>query len=116
MKIDSKDFRVPPRKKVDLGKWPTIVDPYYKSKKQYKELLLEHMEKLSSLQQLHYASNQYALLVIFQGMSTRRAARFTVSSNPAPRNSNTIFYGAPRAVFPNAAGLGSSIVLIMRKC
>jgi PPK2 family polyphosphate:nucleotide phosphotransferase len=68
MKIDSKDFRVPPGKEVDLGKWPTIVDPYYKSKKQYKELLLEHMEKLSSLQQLHYASNQFALLVIFQGM------------------------------------------------
>ena len=68
MKIDSKDFRIPPGKEVDLGKWPTIVDPWYKSKKQYKELLLEHMEKLSSLQQLHYASNQYALLVIFQGM------------------------------------------------
>ena len=68
MKINSKDFRIPPGKGVDLGKWPTIVDPYYKSKKQYKELLLEHMEKLSSLQQLHYASNQFALLLIFQGM------------------------------------------------
>src|SRR5580658_8991882 len=68
MKIDSNDFRVPAGKEVDLGKWPTIVDPYYKSKKQYKELLLEHMEKLSSLQQQHYASNQFALLVIFQGM------------------------------------------------
>ena len=68
MKIDTKDFRVQPGKKVDLSQWPTIVDPYYKSKKQYKELLLEHMEKLSSLQQLHYASNIYALLVIFQGM------------------------------------------------
>jgi PPK2 family polyphosphate:nucleotide phosphotransferase len=68
MNIDSKDFSVSPGKKVNLSKWPTIVDPYYKSKKQYKELLLEHMEKLSSLQQLHYASNRYALLVIFQGM------------------------------------------------
>ena len=68
MNIDSKDFSISPGKKVNLSKWPTIVDPYYKSKKQYKELLLEHMEKLSSLQQLHYASNLYALLVIFQGM------------------------------------------------
>ena len=68
MKIDPKDFRIPPEKEVDLGKWPTIVDPYYKSNKQYKELLLEHMQKLSSLQQVHYASNQFALLVIFQGM------------------------------------------------
>jgi PPK2 family polyphosphate:nucleotide phosphotransferase len=68
MNIDSKDFRLPPGKKVDLRKWPTIVDPYSKSKKQYKELLLGHMEELSSLQQLHYASNHYALLLIFQGM------------------------------------------------
>ena len=68
MNIDSKDYRVPPDKKVDLGKWPTVVDPYYKSKKQYQELLNLHMEKLNSLQQLHYASNRHALLLIFQGM------------------------------------------------
>ena len=68
MKIDSNDFRVPSGKTVDLSKWPTICDPYYKSKKEYKQLLLEHMEKLSSLQQLHYAFSRYTLLVIFQGM------------------------------------------------
>src|SRR5271154_502004 len=68
MTIDSSDYRVPPNKKVDLGEWPTVVDPYYKSKKQYQELLNLHMEKLSSLQQLHYASNRHALLLIFQGM------------------------------------------------
>ena len=70
MNIDSKDFRVSPGKKVDLSKWPTIVDPYCKSTKKYKELLLEHMEKLSSLQQLHYATNRHALLLIFQGMDS----------------------------------------------
>jgi polyphosphate kinase 2 (PPK2 family) len=75
MKIDSKDFGVPPETKVNLSKWPTIVDPYSKSKKQYKELLLEHMEKLSSLQQLHYASNQHALLLIFQGMDSAVESR-----------------------------------------
>ena len=68
MIIDSKQYRVPPDKKIDLGKWPTVVHPYAKSKKLYKELLQEHMEKLSSLQQLHYASHKYALLLIFQGM------------------------------------------------
>jgi PPK2 family polyphosphate:nucleotide phosphotransferase len=67
MKIDSKDFRVT-GKKVNLSKWPTIVKPVYKSKEQYQELLGEHVEKLSSLQQLHYASHRYALLLIFQGM------------------------------------------------
>jgi PPK2 family polyphosphate:nucleotide phosphotransferase len=44
------------------------VKPFCKSKKRYRELLEEHIEELSSLQQLHYASNRYALLLIFQGM------------------------------------------------
>jgi PPK2 family polyphosphate:nucleotide phosphotransferase len=68
MKIDSKDFRVRPGKKVELRKWPTIVKPFCESKKAYQKLLGEHVEKLSSLQRLHYASNRYALLLIFQGM------------------------------------------------
>ena len=68
MKIDSKDFRVWPEKKVKLSKWPTTVKPFYKSKKQYQKLLGEHVEQLSALQHLHYASNRYALLLIFQGM------------------------------------------------
>ena len=68
MKINSKDFRVRPGKKVALKDWPTIVKPFCKSKKRYKELLEEHVEELSSLQCLHYASSRYALLLIFQGM------------------------------------------------
>jgi PPK2 family polyphosphate:nucleotide phosphotransferase len=66
--IDPKDYRVPPDKKVDLSKCPTIVKPYARSTKEYKDLLLQHLEKLSSLQQLLYASHSYALLLIFQGM------------------------------------------------
>ena len=38
MKIHSNDFRVRPGKKVDLRKWPTIVKPFYKSKKRYQKL------------------------------------------------------------------------------
>ena len=68
MKINSKDFRVRPGKKVQLSEWPTIVKPFCKTKKEYQELLTEHVEELSSLQRLHYASNRYALLLIFQGM------------------------------------------------
>jgi polyphosphate kinase 2 (PPK2 family) len=67
MKISSKDFRVT-GKKVTLDEWPTIVRPFFKSKKQCQQMLAEHVEELSSLQQLHYASNRYALLLIFQGM------------------------------------------------
>jgi PPK2 family polyphosphate:nucleotide phosphotransferase len=68
MKIDSKDFRVRPGQKVQLGEWPTVVKPYCKSKKDYRTLLEKHVEDLSSLQNLHYASNRYALLLILQGM------------------------------------------------
>ncbi len=39
MKINSKDFRVKEGDEVNLKKWPTIVKPVYKSKKQYEELL-----------------------------------------------------------------------------
>jgi len=68
MKIDSKDFRVRPRKKVHLSEWPTIVKPFCRSPEEYQKLLGEHVDELSSLQRLHYASDRYALLLIFQGM------------------------------------------------
>jgi PPK2 family polyphosphate:nucleotide phosphotransferase len=68
MKINSKEFRVRPGEKVQLSERPTIVKPFCNSKKQYRKLLGEHVEELSSLQQLHWASNRYALLLIFQGM------------------------------------------------
>jgi polyphosphate kinase 2 (PPK2 family) len=68
MKIHSKDFCVRERDKVNLKKWPTIVKPVYKSKEQYQKLLAQHVEKLSDQQQLLYASNRFALLLIFQAM------------------------------------------------
>jgi len=70
LKINSKDFRVPPGKKVELKRWPTTVERFSKSKEEYQELLEKHVETLSSLQQLHYASSRYALLLIFQGMDS----------------------------------------------
>jgi len=68
MKISSKDFRVREGDEVDLRKWPTTVEPVYESKKHYHKLLGEHIVQLSSLQQLLYASNRYAVLLIFQAM------------------------------------------------
>jgi len=70
LKINSKDFRVPPGKKVELKRWPTTVEHFSKSKEEYQELLEKHVETLSSLQQLHCASSRYALLLIFQGMDS----------------------------------------------
>jgi PPK2 family polyphosphate:nucleotide phosphotransferase len=68
MKINSHDYRVQHGKKLKLDEWPTIGKPVYKSKKHYRKLLEEHVDQLSALQRLHYASNRYALLIIFQGM------------------------------------------------
>ena len=68
MKIKCSDFRVPPGKEVKLKKWPTLVQPLYKSKRHYRKQLQEHVDQLSALQRLHYAYDRYALLVIFQGM------------------------------------------------
>ena len=54
--------------KVDLGKWATSVKRLYRSKDEYHELLADHIARLQKLQRLLYASNQFALLVIFQAM------------------------------------------------
>jgi len=68
MKISPKDFRVREGDDVDLKRWPTMVDPVYKSKEQYQALLTDHVTRLSSQQQLLYASNRYAILLVFQAM------------------------------------------------
>ncbi|MGP8192117.1 MAG: ADP-polyphosphate phosphotransferase [Methylovirgula sp.] len=53
---------------VDLEKWPTKVDPVYKSKDQYEKILQEHVAQLSAQQRLLYAANRHAILLIFQAM------------------------------------------------
>src|SRR5580658_8444275 len=68
MKIHPKDFRVGQGNEVNLKKWPTLIDPVYRSVAQYKELLEHHVEELSAMQQLHYSTNRHALLIIFQAM------------------------------------------------
>ena len=68
MKINSKDYRVDSGKNIKLKKWPTLVKPVYKSKKKYHKFLAEQVQQLDKLQRLHYASDSYALLLIFQGM------------------------------------------------
>jgi PPK2 family polyphosphate:nucleotide phosphotransferase len=68
MHIESRDFRVREGEEVDLKKWPTIVDPVYKTNEQYQELLQRHVKALSAQQELLYASDRYAVLLIFQAM------------------------------------------------
>ena len=99
MKIDSKDFRVREGHEVDLKKWPTKVDPVYKSKEQYQKLLEEHVAQLSSQQQLLYASNRHAVLLIFQAMDAagKDGAIRHVMSGVNPQGCQVFSYKHPSA-------------------
>ncbi|MBK8975882.1 MAG: polyphosphate kinase 2 family protein [Planctomycetes bacterium] len=66
--IDVAPFRIEPRTKVDLGARPTRVKALYESKRDYKELLRDHVGRLSEIQNLLYAHDRYSLLLIFQAM------------------------------------------------
>jgi PPK2 family polyphosphate:nucleotide phosphotransferase len=68
MKIRSRDYAVPADKKVRLSNEPTSVDPYFKSKEDYQDILDRHIKSLSALQSLLYADDRYAVLLIFQAM------------------------------------------------
>ncbi len=68
MKIHTKRLRVAAGERLDLATRPTKVEPVCQSHKDYKQLLDSHHAQLSALQQLHYASDQYAVLLIFQAM------------------------------------------------
>src|SRR5665647_80246 len=100
MKINSKDFRVQQGATVKLKQWPTLVKPVYQSKEQYQELLAEHAGKLSALQQLHYASNRYAVLLIFQAMDAagKDGAIKHVMSGVNPQGCQVFSFNHPSAV------------------
>ncbi len=68
MSIKSKDFRVGEGSTVDLKKWPTRIEPIYKDEAHYQVILEDHVKRLSSQQELLYASGAYAVLLIFQAM------------------------------------------------
>ena len=99
MKINAKDFRVRPGEKVQLKDWPTTVKSFCESKKEYQELLEKHVKELSSLQQLHYASNRYALLLIFQGIDSagKDGAIRHVMSGVNPQSCEVFSFKQPSA-------------------
>ena len=99
MKVRSTDFRVEEGHKVKLDKWPTAVEPIYESKKHYQKILANHVDELSSLQQLLYASNRYALLLIFQAMDAagKDGAIKHVMSGVNPQGCQVFSYRHPSA-------------------
>ena len=68
MKISIKEFRVREGERVRLNRHKTKVKPFYNSEDDYKKLLDNYTEELRDLQNLLYAQNQHALLLIFQAM------------------------------------------------
>ncbi len=57
-----------PDKECKLSEHPTKIDPFYKSKKDYRKRIEEGVEELSELQRMNYVSNRHAILLIFQAM------------------------------------------------
>ena len=51
-----------------MKKWPTRVAPAYGTNEEYQDLLRKHVKALSAQQELLYASDRYAILLIFQAM------------------------------------------------
>jgi hypothetical protein len=112
---------------VDLKKWPTKVDPVYKSKEQYQELLKEHVAQLSSQQQILYASKRYTFLLIFEAMDAAgkdgaishvmsgvnpQGCQVFSFKHPSAADCNTIFSGVPPVICRNEGGSVYSTILL----
>jgi PPK2 family polyphosphate:nucleotide phosphotransferase len=100
VKINSGDYRVSEGKQVDLKKWPTKVSPVYKTNRQYKDILRAHVKALRAQQALLYASNSYALLLIFQAMDAagKDGAIEHVMSGVNPQGCQVFSFKHPSAV------------------
>ncbi len=99
MRVRIKDFRVPEDAAPDLGRWPTRVDPLYDSKKAYRKVLEDHVERLARAQEILYARATYALLVIFQGMDAagKDGAIAHVMSGVNPQGCEVFSFKQPSA-------------------
>ena len=99
MIISSNDFYLQGGNPFSLADFPTRVEPVYKSKKQYQKMLAEHVAELSHLQQLLYASNSYAMLLIFQAMDAagKDGAIRHIMSGVNPQGCQVFSYKHPSA-------------------
>ena len=100
MKIRPADYRVGHHEDVDLGKRPTRVEPLYASKDDYQELLRAQVQRLSALQELHYADHRHALLLVFQGMDAagKDSAIKQVMSGVNPQGCQVFSFKQPSSI------------------
>ena len=95
-----KDFRVREGDKVNLKEWPTHGKHGQGSKNDLKASLAQHVARLSVQQQLLYAANRYAILVIFQAMDAagKDGAIKHVMSGVNPQGCQVFSFKHPSAV------------------
>ena len=95
--FDVDAFRVRPDDQVDLAKLPTKVADLYGDKAEYEELLKARTKRLRHLQNLLYADDRHALLVIFQAMDAagKDGAIKHVMSGVNPQGCQVFSFKAP---------------------
>ncbi len=100
MRIESGDFRVAERARVDLDKRPTEIPHFYTSKKDYEKLMESRVKELRDLQEAHYASDRYSLLLIFQAMDAagKDGAIKHVMSGVNPQGCQVFSFKQPSAM------------------
>jgi len=99
MEFKTKSFLVKEGKRVQLKQWPTRVEPFYKSKEDYKVILETHIRQLSAQQSLLYATNRHSLLLIFQAMDAagKDGAISHVMSGVNPQGCQVFSFKRPSA-------------------
>jgi PPK2 family polyphosphate:nucleotide phosphotransferase len=100
MRIKSGAFRIGAGAKVNLDRVPTDIARLYKSKAEYENLLDTRVDQLRSLQEAHYASDSYALLLIFQAMDAagKDGAITHVMSGVNPQGCQVFSFKHPSAI------------------
>ena len=99
MTIKSNDFKVPEGNKVDLLSRPTMIEAVYSSKDDYAQQLKTLVAQLKLQQDMLYASNRYALLLIFQAMDAagKDGAISHVMSGVNPQGCQVFSFKQPSA-------------------
>src|SRR6478672_10302202 len=100
MKKTAKSFKGRPGHSVDLAERPTLVKPVYASKAECLRLLDDHVDRLSTQQELLFATQRHALLIIFQAMDSggKDSCIKHVMSGVNPQGCNVFTYRHPTPV------------------
>lgn len=70
MEVDISEFIVCEGEPLQLSGRPTLVDPFYEDKKDYRRALAEQLDDLKERQRMLYAQDRHSILLVFQGMDT----------------------------------------------